>query len=158
MLYSKTCEYAIRALSYFPVHPENKRATVQDISAHSGVPAPYVSKIFQCLVQNGIVESHRGARGGYSLKIPASKISLMRVIRAMDDLEKSPFTQCIMGLHQCNDREPCPLHSIWADTKEKMMKKLSDKTVADVAHLVDKYDPNPSRIALSESMRSVFGL
>lgn len=41
MIYSKTCEYAIRALIYFADHPEKKSATVKDVSKESRIPSSY---------------------------------------------------------------------------------------------------------------------
>lgn len=157
MIYSKTCEYAIRSLSYFVGRDKGTWVTVETISDETGVPGAYVAKIFQCLVQKNILESQRGARGGYSLRTDPSKLKLIDIIRALDDLERSLFSNCIMGLHQCNDRNPCPLHPIWMNAKERMLKKLSSCAVSNVADLVDKFESGRcDRITLSQSMRSVF--
>ena len=157
MIYSKTCEYAIRALSCFAGHSEKKWVTVEEVSREAGVPCPYVAKIFQCLVQKKILNSHRGPGGGYSLMMDPSKITLIKVIQALDDLEKSPFSNCIMGLHQCSDGNPCPLHHTWMKAKDKMLKKLSSCSISDVAGLVDKFEGGKcDRIMLSKSMRAMF--
>ncbi len=157
MIYSKTCEYAIRSLIFFADHPEMKSATVKEVSKDSGVPQAYVAKIFQCLVRSRILCSRRGASGGYSLLIPASKLTLLKVIQSLDDVSKSPFSNCIMGLQKCNDINPCPLHNIWAKAKEGMMKKLSVSTISDVATLGDKFRLGKQRRHfLSKHMRSIF--
>ena len=157
MIYSKTCEYAIRSLGYFVDRGKDAWVTVETISRQTGVPGPYIAKIFQCLVQKNILLSRRGARGGYSLRMDPSKLTLIQVIKALDDIEKSPFSNCIMGLHQCNDRNPCPLHLIWMDAKERMLTKLSHHTVSDIACLVDKFESGRcDRVTLSEGMRAIF--
>lgn len=98
-----------------------------------------------------------GLRGGYSLRVEPSKLTLIKVIRALDDLEKSPFSNCIMGLHECNDRNPCPLHHIWMGAKEQMLKKLTKQTVSDIHGLVDKFECGRcERGVLSQGMRDMF--
>lgn len=157
MIYSKTCEYAIRSLSHFAGLERGSWAAVEEVSHRTGVPRAYVAKIFQCLVQKGILNSHRGSRGGYSLAMSPSKVTLIKVIRALDDLEKSPFSNCIMGLHKCDDGNPCPLHPIWMKTKDKMLKKLSHSTILDVAVLVNDFEKGRcDRVTLSKGMRALF--
>lgn len=156
MIYSKTCEYAIRALVYFNRNSA-KPAKIHRVSRSSGVPNAYVSKIFQCLVRSGVLASERGPRGGYTLLIPPSRLSLMQVIQALDDLSRSPFSNCIMGLHQCSNHNPCPLHETWAAAKEEMLSKLNLYTIADIAGLLGRFRRGrASRLALSKKMRGVF--
>lgn len=156
MLYSKTCEYAIRTLSCF-VGRREEWISVDEVSRKAGVSCPYVAKIFQCLVQKKILKSRRGPSGGYSLAEDPSKITLIRVIRAVDDIERSAFSNCVMGLHLCSDRDPCPLHHAWMKAKDEMLKKLTKCTISDVAGLVDQFETGKcSRSALSEGMRAIF--
>jgi Rrf2 family protein len=157
VIYSKTCEYAIRSLIFFAEHPEKKSATVKEVSKETGVPQAYVAKIFQCLVRSRILYSQRGSRGGYAPFIPASKLTLLKVVESLDDVSKSPFSNCIMGLQKCNNINPCPLHDIWAKAKEQMMKKLSSSTILDVSKLGDKFRQGKQRRHfLSKHMRSIF--
>ena len=159
MIYSKTCEYAIRSLIYFAAHPEAGSATVKDVSKDSGVPPAYVAKIFQCLAKSRILSSQRGPSGGYSLLIPASKLSLLKIVKALDDLTKSPFSNCVMGLDKCNDKNPCPLHPVWTKAKDEMLEKLESSTVADMAVLGDRFRLGKQRrYVLSKTMRNIFSI
>lgn len=157
MIYSKTSEYAIRALIYFADYPKEKGATVKQVSKDSGIPSSYVAKIFQCLVHADILKSRRGARGGYQLAQSPSRLTLLRVIESLDDRSQSPFSQCCMGFEKCEDRTPCPLHDVWADAKEKMRDRLSKKTIADLAGLGKSFKGGKRRrTILSKGMRSIF--
>lgn len=157
MIYSKTCEYAIRSLSFFALYPEKESATVKEVSRGTGVPHAYVAKIFQCLAHSRILTSQRGPAGGYTLLVAPAKLSLLKIVQSLDDLQRSPFSLCIMGLHACDDKNPCPLHDIWAKAKEKMLKTLSSTTVADVAHLTGEYRHGKHRrFVLSKKMREIF--
>ena len=159
MIYSKTCEYAIRCLMYFSDHPEKKVATVKEISKESRVPASYVAKIFQCLVRSRILTSQRGPIGGYSLVTPVSKLTVLEIVHALDDLSKSPFSSCSMGLDRCNDKNPCLLHPSWAKAKEQMLEELATSTIANVASLGSKFRwGRHQRSMLSKRMRDVFSL
>ncbi len=159
MVYSKTCEYAIRSLIYFADHPEITSATVKDVSKGSGVPASYVAKIFQCLAKTRILGSQRGPTGGYFLLVPASRLTLLKVVQSLDDLSKSPFSNCVMGFDKCNDKNPCPLHPIWTKAKDQMLEKLHSSTIADMAVLGDRYRlGRQRRYTLSKRMRNIFSL
>ena len=159
MIYSKTCEYAIRSLIYFAEHPEKKMATVKEISKDSGVPSAYIAKIFQCLVRGKILVSERGPKGGYSLSEPASKLTVLKIVHSLDDLSKSPFSNCVMGLDKCNNKNPCPLHNIWAEAKDKMLLKLASSSIADVAALGNKFKwGKQRRFFLSKRMRGMFSI
>ena len=158
MIYSKTCEYAIRALIHFADHPDTHSATVKEVSRDSGVPAPYVAKIFQCLVKTRILGSRRGPAGGYSLLIPVSELTLLKIVRSLDDLSRSPFSNCVMGFEQCNDKNPCPLHPIWSETKKQIQRQLDQSTVCDISKLAHRFkNGKTSRSTLSVQFRKVFG-
>ena len=122
MLYSKTCEYAIRALSCLASEGKNVWMHAKDISEKTGVPDAYICKIFQDLVRNGILKSRRGALGGFAYRVDPSQISLRRIVEIIDDT--SILDDCVMGLDECSDDNACPLHPIWKKSKEQMLKKL----------------------------------
>jgi Rrf2 family iron-sulfur cluster assembly transcriptional regulator len=159
VIYSKTCEYAIRALIYFADHPEISEASVKEVGRETGVSASYVGKIFQCLVKSRILASKRGPSGGYSLLVPVTELTLLRIMRALDDPEKSPFVNCVMGLDKCKDANPCPMHPVWVKAKEKMIERLEVCTIANVAALGDKFRMGRQRRhVLSKQMREIFSV
>jgi len=130
MIYSKTCEYAVRALAFLAEKPVSEKTRVPEICAETGAPAPYLSKIFQCLVTAGILASHRGARGGFSFTRDPKRVSVMEIIEAVDSLE--PWSECMMGLSRCDDKTACPIHDIWKQAKTKMTKKFRQTKLTDM--------------------------
>jgi Rrf2 family protein len=160
MIYSKTSEYAIRALAYLSTLPKDTVSTFKEAAQHTGVPQAYVAKIFQCLVRSKILGSHRGRIGGFYLKVDPAKLTLMRVINSIEDVSHSIFTGCVMGLDQCSDRHPCPLHHEWVEAKERMAKRLLDTTIADVAKLEGRFEVSKKKqpYSLSKGMRKLFNL
>lgn len=117
MIYSKTCEYALRALAYLAAKKEGCRIMAGEVSRSTGVPAPYIAKIFQCLVRNGILDSRRGSSGGFAFRRPPESISLFEIVDMVDDISFL-VDKCVMGLSKCSSKNACPLHSIWSRAKE----------------------------------------
>ena len=54
MLYSKTCEYALRSLACLASKGREAIKSASEIGEEAGVPGPYVAKIFQSLVRKGL--------------------------------------------------------------------------------------------------------
>jgi Rrf2 family protein len=105
------------------------------------------------------VVSQRGPRGGYSLLVPPDRLTLLTVVQSLDDLSKSSFSNCVMGLQKCNNENPCPLHPIWSVAKDQMLAKLESATIADVAGLGDKFKSGKQRrTVLSRRMRNLFSI
>jgi len=122
VIYSKTCEYAIRALVYLAGKEKGAFTMVSEISEETGVPGPYIAKIFQNLVKKEILKSLRGPSGGFAFKDNPEELSLKQVVMAIDDF--SQLDQCIMGLDSCSNDNPCPLHEVWSEAKEKINQHL----------------------------------
>ena len=156
MIYSKTTEYAIRTLAYLAANKDH--GGIQVISKKINVPSAYVSKIFQGLVHARILDSRRGATGGYSLRKDPSKLKLIDIIRAVDDCACYDSDECVMGLTQCGGDNPCPLHKIWADTKSSMKKIIENTTLLEVMQTVTPKKTKKRRmVRLSKKMRQALG-
>ena len=156
MIYSRTSEYAIRALSFIALEAEP--SGIGQVSRKIGAPPAYVSKIFQGLVHAKILYSKRGARGGYFLREDPARLKLVTIIKAIDNLSRSPFSGCVMGFARCGSQCPCPLHKIWAKSKKQMEKKLNRTTLLEIMKLTGHRKPGKHRrITLSKRMRHVFG-
>ena len=67
MKLTRAAEYGILALLYLASQPMEKVCFIGEISAARGVPDKYLAKILQTLARGGILKSHRGAKGGFSL-------------------------------------------------------------------------------------------
>ncbi len=135
-LYSKGCEYAVRALVYVIDGNDDGQARflAAEICKQAAIPEAYTRKVFQALVQGGFLTAHRGPGGGYSLTRPSSEITILDVILAVDG--EDTFGQCIMGLPGCGGEKPCPLHHIWVEAKERMLHQLRNCTLQEIKDTV----------------------
>ena len=129
-LYSKGCEYAIRALMCVAPDDSTERFQAKNVCQKAGIPESFTRKVFQALVNGGFLEAARGPGGGYSLTQEPSEISLLEIIEAVDGVET--FDACIMGLPECDSSKPCPLHDTWSKAKEGLIGRLRSQTLADL--------------------------
>lgn len=81
---SKLSDYALVVLTHLACEDAAEVRTAQELAERSGVPSPTVSKILKELSKAGIVVSHRGRRGGYTLSRPAEQISVAAVVEALE--------------------------------------------------------------------------
>ncbi len=129
MALSNSTGYAIRALACLGGLGCEPRF-VRDIAACAGVPAPYLAKLVQRLVEAGLVISKRGYRGGITLARKPHEISLLEIDRATE--RGAQPEKCLLGMEQCSDARACPIHEFWKPTRESVRKTLSETTLADV--------------------------
>ncbi|MBS4074519.1 SUF system Fe-S cluster assembly regulator [Ameyamaea chiangmaiensis] len=100
------------------------------LSQVTGVREPTVAKILKILAARGIVQSQRGARGGYHLARPLGDISVARVISAMDGPIK--LTGCVDG-HDCEASTLCGLCGNWDPVNLAIREALDRISLADMA-------------------------
>jgi len=134
MLYSKTAEYAIRALTVMGLRPAGTLFQVKQIAEVEPISPSFLSKIMRDLTRARILRSVRGPAGGFSLAMPPKKITLWEVIRIIDG--DDVFDQCALGLEECVDHKPCPMHDSFKPLRDGIKKYLKS---CDIATLADGY-------------------
>lgn len=140
-LYSKGCQYALRALAYVVTERGSERFQIAEICEKVGIPEPFTRKVFQDLVQAGFLHAHRGPGGGYSLAESPDRISLLDVIHAVDG--EDTFNHCVLGFEECGSAHPCPMHYRWAEAKSQLLDQLAQDTLQDIADFAAKRLKNP---------------
>lgn len=131
MLYRRSAQLALQALFFLALDRSSQPRLVRDIAAALGVQPAYLTKIFQQLQRVGLVSAVRGPRGGVRLLRPADQIKLWDVISALEPVDM--FERCLLGLARCSDRNPCPLHSLWAPIRAQLLAMLQTKNVSELA-------------------------
>ena len=128
-LLPKTSTYALRAVLYIAsIGTEQKFVPIRQISDELNISFHFLTKIFQILSQHGLMTSYRGPAGGISLAKPASDISLIEIITALEGTDF--FEGCILALPNCGDEAPCPLHEFWGKMRDEL-KDMFEKTRLD---------------------------
>lgn len=132
-IYSKGCEYAIKALTSLKAEDVGNTFSVKQLCRLSRVPEAFTRKAFQLLTQKKILKATPGPGGGYRFTRHPKDISLLEIIHTVEGAEC--FSHCILGMPACNDAMPCPIHGIWAEMKQGIVAELEVKTLFDLIKL-----------------------
>jgi Rrf2 family protein len=136
MLYSKPCEYAIRALAHIAQAPKNEEVRAAEIAKKERLPGPVLAKVLQELVRKGLLKSRRGPGGGFRLARRAESIALRDVVGAIDGLDH--FSECAVGLERCSDETPCPLHDTFKAIRAQVQAYLEETNIAEMAAAIER--------------------
>jgi Rrf2 family protein len=129
-MFSKSCEYAIRALFYISLKGQDgKNVGIKEIAEELHIPAPFLAKILQSVVKHKLLQSVKGPNGGFHVE-KLSKISLIDIIEAVDGTDV--FRKCTIGLKRCSDTKPCPVHNIVKGYRDQLKAALAGKTLDQV--------------------------
>jgi len=132
-MFSKTCEYAIRASIFIASQSyQGKRVTVKDISEKIDSPKSFTAKILQVLVKNNLVHSIQGIGGGFEIpKEILSQIKLSQIVTAIDG--DSIFTCCGLGLGKCNEIHHCSVHEKFKEIRSEIVDMLVNTNLEELA-------------------------
>ena len=103
------------------------------LAVETGLPAPALDQVLGFLRLAGLLEAPRGTEG-VRLARPASRISLLQVVRAIDGT--GLWGRCILGLEECSDAMPCPAHVVWKETRGLLERHLDGQTLVDLTRAV----------------------
>lgn len=81
---TKKADYGLIAVKHLAELPPGYAQSAKEIAEAYHIPTPLLAKVLQTLARSGIVVSHAGIHGGYSLGKPASQITAFEVIRSIE--------------------------------------------------------------------------
>jgi Rrf2 family protein len=128
---SQSAAYAIRAVVLLAREdPAGDPVPVDRIAGKLGAPRNYLSKVLHVLAGSGVVASKRGPGGGFSLAIPATQLTLARVVAAFEPMEEPGV--CLLGRGRCSEERPCEAHALWSPLANEVGDFFHRLTVADL--------------------------
>jgi Rrf2 family protein len=139
MMFSTKAEYGVRVMAHLAKEHGSGPISLAAIAEAEGLPQAYLEHLAARLRRAGLVESRRGARGGYSLARDAGTITMAEVVRALEG-DIAPI-ECITagtdGALVCvregeAGREPCPTKLLWTRVQGSIVRTLTDMTLADL--------------------------
>lgn len=127
---TKAGDYGIFGVIYLAKQPKGRIVPLSEISKAENIPEKFLAKIFQSLARSGLIRSHRGAGGGFSLARPANKITVKELLESI----QGPiyFTKCLSEFYDCDKQEICRLRKLWEKSQDYCMKILTRNTLADL--------------------------
>lgn len=133
MIFSKACEYGIRASIYVALQSlEGQRANLKDISAEIESPEAFTAKILQLLVKGGIITSVKGAMGGFEVdRKKMNRIRLQDIVVAIDGKFNDKI--CVLGLKECSHQHPCPVHDKYKHIKSDLISMLQNTSLYEMS-------------------------
>ncbi len=129
MIYSQASEYGFRALTHLALHP-GQPIPAKEIAGAAAVPPHFLAKILQQLARAGMLKSYRGPTGGFLLARAPEEITLLDIVDVLEGITQ--YKRCAVGLADCSDEMPCPMHESWKALREQVLSYLRNRTVADL--------------------------
>ena len=124
-------DYAVRAAVELAASGESGPVKAEQISEAQGIPLNFLENILAELRRAGIVESRRGAAGGYLLARPAAEVSLADVIRAVEGPLANVRGLSPDGLEY--EGSAARLRDVWVALRANVRGVLEHVTLTDVA-------------------------
>lgn len=128
---TKKADYGLMALKYLAEHPNESSLSARDIAEAYHIPPQLLAKILQRLAKVGILRSHAGMSGGYSLLKNPREISAFEVIHAID----GPLfiTSCGTSHNSCDLTDSCTIREPLARVNDSISGLLRSISIADLA-------------------------
>jgi len=148
MMFSTRAEYGVRVMVELARHGANgdrECVSLSEIADGDGLPLAYLEHLAARLRKAGLVESRRGAHGGYLLARPAEEISMAEVVWALEG-SIAPI-ECISEAadgHLVCTRETetdhvCPTKLLWTRVRGSVVRTLEETRLSDLVQ--DKPKP-----------------
>ena len=134
---TKLADYAVVLMSTMSERPEKVHAA-GDVARGTHIPGPTAAKILGAMARAGLLTSHRGLKGGFSLAIPPQEITVADVIRAVDG--PIALTDCVEhGTGDCDILDSCRVRGYWHKINGAVTAALESMTLAEISAPMPAY-------------------
>ncbi len=131
-MFSKTCEYAIRATIFIAQKSrQGERAGIKDIAKGIEAPEHFIAKVLQELSRKSLVLSAKGPNGGFYHNQESAQSTLADIVRTIDG--DKIFNGCGLGLKQCSESHPCPLHHEFKKVRNEIQRMLEKARIGTLS-------------------------
>ncbi len=127
---TKKADYGLIALRHLASVP-GSTASTKDIADTYNLPVPLLAKVLQKLTREKILQSVAGTNGGYKLSRPASRISALEVVRAIDG--PVILTHCFTVHGVCDQSDKCTVREPLRRVHEAILELLQKFTIDELA-------------------------
>lgn len=120
--------YAVTAMMDLALHAKLDHVALTDIAERQNISLAYLEKLFGGLRKAGLINSVRGAKGGYMLALEDKQISLADILIAADE---EIILTCGDG-KSCDQHDPCLTHNLWTNLSQEFFEFLNTKKLSDL--------------------------
>jgi len=132
---SKKTIYAFKALMRLADEPSGQPVLIADLATGDNIPRKFLEFILLSLRKGGLLQSRVGKGGGYSLALPATRITVGSVVRILEGdiapvscLSATSYARC----EECQDEAACGIRLTMADVNSALSRALDSLTLADM--------------------------
>ncbi len=127
---TKQADYGIVLLTRMASQPD-RQFNASEAAAETHLPPPIVSKILKILAREGLLVSHRGVKGGYSLARDPEETTMSEIITALEG--PIAITECIDNTPgECSQEPICPTRGNWQRINKAIRQALDSITLAEM--------------------------
>ncbi len=127
---SKITDYGIVLLAELAKEPSGTPRNARDLAARVELPVPMVSKVLKALARDGLLESQRGTKGGYSITRRPEEVSVADMIAALDG--PVAITECNVAPRLCEHEGSCAVRAPWQRINRVVEAALGTVTLRDM--------------------------
>jgi len=138
---TRTSDYGMVLMAHLASRRGGEPCNAREVAAEAQVPLPMASKVLKSLAREGLLVSHRGAKGGYSLARRPEEISAAEMITALEG--PIALTRCAIHPGHCEQEPSCHVRVPWQRINAVVQQALADVTLADLARSADSPDTLP---------------
>ena len=143
---SKLTDYGIVLLAHLAREQAGATHNAREVASAVDLPIPVVSKILKALARKGLLESQRGAKGGYALARSPADVTVAEMIAALEG--PLAITECNVGPNLCQHEGLCSMRDPW-----RLINRVVEEALIRIT-LADLIDPGfPSGISPVELLR-----
>ncbi len=138
MMFSKACEYGIKATTYIALQSlQGRKVSLKEIAAETDSPVAFTAKILNQLAKNNVLQSSKGPSGGFEIfKEKINTIMLADIVYAIDG--PNIYEGCALGFDECDANRPCPLHNKFIGLRDELSVMLKQTSLYELAKVLKK--------------------
>lgn len=149
---TKLTDYGIALMVRLAEEENGRQLTAQDLSEAMSIPLPTVRKLLKTLARDGLLESTRGAAGGYRLARDPDAITLMELVTVLEG--PVAMTECSTGdACDCALERVCGLKENWSWINRQFRNTLENYSLAQMAGSLADTDPAPLQNLETEDVK-----
>jgi FeS assembly SUF system regulator len=145
---SKLTDYGILLMTHMARKTDRPLHTARDLAVETQIPLPTVSKLLKLLSGGGLLLSHRGLKGGYSLARVPGEISVGQIIAVLEG--PIGVTECGGAPGVCDMEAHCPMSSNWRVISHALRQALENLTLPDLINPLQMVAKRNSFVAAME--------
>ena len=137
---SKKADYALMAMKHLARKSDYAASTsAREIAEQYDIPIELMAKVLQRLARSGLLTSHQGTRGGYTLSKPTASISVADIIQSIDG--PLTVTACSTEDEQCEQFMKCNVRDPLWKIKDRILSALAECSLAEISSDVPVVEP-----------------